>query len=218
MPGSSGGLVSTGLAKGLAVLALGGAGAGGAVAGIEQVLDSTRPESASASGTERTRIEQRASRGPGSPDPRLVAERLRPHDGGRPAARPRRKPRDSESPPNAGPTRSASGTRPEPSRHEPARSHQTASTSGGAGGTRSTGRRSASAPSLRTYPRSQASPTDERSDAHECRNPDDWYPDEADPSRPVPWCSKDEECRNRDDWYPDEGDPSRPLPWCPEEH
>jgi Putative zinc-finger len=61
-------------------------------------LDSTRPEAASASGREQTSIEQRTSRGPGSPDPRLVAERLRPHDPGLTAARARRK--DPEPPAN----------------------------------------------------------------------------------------------------------------------
>lgn len=71
----SGRLISTGLAKGLALVAVGGAGAGGAALGVEELLDSTRP--ASASGSEKTSIEQRASGGPGSPDPRLVAERLR---------------------------------------------------------------------------------------------------------------------------------------------
>ena len=218
LSGGSGRLLSTGLAKGLAVLALGGAGAGGAAAGVEQVLDSTRPESASASGSEKTDLERRAFRGPGSPDPRLVAERMRPRDRGRPAARPRRERREPEPPAKTAPlrtaTRSAStadpGGRPAPSRSPHVGSGSTRSTPRRTEGGRSREERSAS-------PRGQAPPSDERSGDPECRHPDDWYSGEADPSRPAPWCSKDEDCRHRDDWYSVDADPSRTLPWCPEE-
>ena len=217
LSGGSGRLVSTGLAKGLAVLALGGAGAGGAAAGVEQVLDSTRPEPASASESEKTGLERRAFRGPGSPDPRLVAERMRPRDRGRPAARPRRKRREPRPPAKTEALRTATGSastedpgRPAPSRPPQVESRPTRSTPRRTEGGRSREERSASL-------RGQAPPSDERSGDQECRHRDDWYSGDADPSRPAPWCSEDEDCRHRDDWYSVEADPSRPLPWCPEE-
>lgn len=71
----AGRLASAGLAKGLAVLAVGGAGVGGVVAGAERLMDSTRPESADAA-TRQQEGDARASRMPRSSDPRLVAERL----------------------------------------------------------------------------------------------------------------------------------------------
>ena len=212
----SGRLVSTGLAKGLALLAVGGAGAGGATLGVEELLDSTRPESASATGNGKTSIEQRAFRGPGSPDPRLVAERLRPHDGGQPAQRPPSKHRDSGSPANTAGLRPASGTRPEPSRPRNVQSGPTPSTSSGTEGGRSTRDRSASTLTSRSSPTVQAPQSDAPSGDQECRNRDDWYPGDADATGPTLWCSQEEDCRNRDDWYP-EADPSRPVPWCPVE-
>ena len=211
LPGGSGRLVSTGLAKGLALLALGGAGAGGAAVGVTQVLDPTRPEAASAAGREST--------SPGSPDPRLVAERLRPHEGGRPAARPRRKPRASVRPAMRARLRSATRAsiedaepRPRPSRSRPVASRPEPSRSPGTSGDRFTGDRSA-VPS-RSSSIGQAPSSDERSDGG-CRHRDDWYAGEAGQSEPVVWCPEEqEECRHPDDWYP--GDPSQPVVWCPE--
>jgi len=218
LSGGSGRLVSTGLAKGLAVLALGGAGAG--TVAVEQMLDPTRPESAQASGSEQKRIEQRASRGPDSPDPRLVAERLRPHDGGRPTARPRRKPRDSELPAN---TASIDpGARPTPPRHRHVGNGPTPSTSGGTEGDRPADDRPASALPSRRSPRDgRDPPSEERSEdrspgTQECRHHEDWYSVDAEPSRPAP-CSEDEDCRDPEDWYSADADRSRIPPFCPEE-
>ena len=73
----SGRFVSAGLAKGLTVLAVGGVGVGGAIAGAERLLDPSAPESADAAPS-KPKHSHRASLMPRSPDPRLVRERLRP--------------------------------------------------------------------------------------------------------------------------------------------
>lgn len=218
LPAGSGRLVSTGLAKGLAVLALGGAGAG--TVAVEQMGDPTRPESAQASGGKHKSTEQRASRSPGSSDPRLVAERLRPHDGGRPQARPRRKTRDSGPPANTAPI--DPGAHFEPPRYRHVGDGLTPSTSGGTEGDRSAGDRPASALPSRSSPSDDQDPaSDKRSEdqepgAQECGHPDDWYSAGAESSHPAP-CSEDQDCRHPDDWYSADADPSRLPPLCAEE-
>ncbi|MBA3420858.1 MAG: sigma-70 family RNA polymerase sigma factor [Thermoleophilaceae bacterium] len=221
LSGGSGRVVSIGVAKGLAVLALGGAGVG-TVAGVEQMVDPTRPESAQASGSEQERMERRASRRPDSPDPRLVAERLRPHDGGRPAARPRRKQGDSEPPANTASLRSATGSapaRPEPPRYRHVGRGPTPPTSRGSDDDRSPDDSTAfGQPSSDKTPESDERSEDEERPTRGCRHRDDWYSANADPSRSAPWCGEEEDCRHRDDWYSVNADPSRPAPWCPEEN
>ncbi len=68
----SGRLASAGLAKGLAVLAVGGAGVGGAIVGAERVLNSTAESADAATGQQKR--DQPVPRRGRSSDPRLMAE------------------------------------------------------------------------------------------------------------------------------------------------
>ena len=79
------GIVSTSLAKGLALLCIGSAGAGGAAAGIESAAGARESGTSLAIST---RSEGNAKT-PGGPDSRLVAERLSPAVEARPSGRPR---------------------------------------------------------------------------------------------------------------------------------
>ncbi len=82
LSGGTRGIASTGLAKVLALVCVGGAGVGGAAA-VEEVLGPDGPPSARAATQGADESEPFGTANPKSPDARLVAERLRKPDGRR---------------------------------------------------------------------------------------------------------------------------------------